>query len=199
MGSKCDLAERMVAPETIAQFVEARGLEYVELSAKEDINTRKPLELLTARLTYARTPPYTHPSIEHVGGTAVGVAHDDLLTSHLSVTGVLCYIFSQHSKATSAGAPEDECKPTTTASTGFSWPSEPKCEPKVEAGFGLFGGAAGPTSGGGGLFGTSTTGGSQLGGASAHGLFSNSSGGGFSNTSAPTSTGFHARATRHDT
>jgi hypothetical protein len=59
----------------------------------------------------------------------------------------------------------------------------------------LFGGAGftGPTSGGGGLFGTSTTGGSQLGGAPASGLFSNSSGGVFSNTSAPTSTGFHAR------
>jgi hypothetical protein len=50
----------MVAPETVARFVETRGLEYVELSAKEDINTRKPLELLAARLTYARTH---HPPI----------------------------------------------------------------------------------------------------------------------------------------
>jgi hypothetical protein len=148
VGSKCDLAERMVAPETISQFVEARGLEYVELSAKEDINTRKPLELLTASLTYARTPPHTHPSIEHVGGTAVGVAHDDLLTSYLSV-GVLCYIFSQHSKAMSAGAPEERkaaaiplsggfgsnlTSTSAPASKGFSWANVPEDELKVGAG-----------------------------------------------------------------
>jgi hypothetical protein len=51
----------MVAPETVAQFVERHGLEYVELSAKEDINTRKPLELLTSRLTYAHTSPLAPP------------------------------------------------------------------------------------------------------------------------------------------
>jgi hypothetical protein len=62
------------------------------------------------------------------------------------------------------------------------------------------GGFTAPTNGGGGLFGTSTTGGSQLGGAPAlhGGLFGNKGGGGFSNTSAPTSTGFTRNITRHD-
>jgi hypothetical protein len=137
VGSKCELAERAVAPETIAQFVEAHGFEYVELSAKENINTRKPLDLLAAKLTYART-------------TATATT-----TYSYLLPLCRCYVLhflTTHSKATSAGVPEDECKPTTTASPGFSWPSEPKREPKVEAGFGLFGGAgfSGPTSGGGG-------------------------------------------------
>ena len=66
MGSKCELAERMVAPETVAKFVERHGLEYVELSAKEDTNTRKPLELLTARLTYAHNSPSLHLESSHL-------------------------------------------------------------------------------------------------------------------------------------
>ena len=73
MGSKCELAERMVAPETVAKFVERHGLEYVELSAKEDINTRKPLELLAAKLMYVRAhtpPPINLPPYLSAGGVS---------------------------------------------------------------------------------------------------------------------------------
>mgnify|MGYP001055548547 CR=1 FL=1 len=65
MGAKCDLTERVVPAETVPQFVERYGLEYVELSAKEDINTRRPLELLAAKLTYASTHS---TSIQHPRG-----------------------------------------------------------------------------------------------------------------------------------
>ncbi len=73
MGAKCDLAKRVVPAETVPQFVESHGLEYVELSAKQDINTRKPLELLAAKLMYVRAhtpPPINLPPYLSAGGVS---------------------------------------------------------------------------------------------------------------------------------